>query len=190
MADHNVNFYTLDELQKYLPKVNDKVIKEKTGIGLTQHMLICGATNSGKSNTLMNFITRTSEGNGTFFHIIMVVKKMEAFNHYLQDKLGKGITIITDVSQCPKVNDFEDLSKKNNKYYLMIFDDCVNEKGRISSVFEDYFTFGRAKGIHCIFLTQSYFQTNIFIRKQCSWLLICGIRSNGDLVRKIGRAHV
>jgi hypothetical protein len=181
--DKNINFYTIDKMKKYLSKVKDEVIKENCGIGLTQHMLICGATNSGKSNTLLNFIERTSRGKGTFAHVYMVVKKMEAFNRFLQEELANGLTIIDDLSKIPKVSEFQDLSDKNDKYYLFIFDDCVNDRGKVSQVFEDYFTFGRAKGIHCVFLTQSYFQTNIYIRKQCSWLIICGIRSNGDLER-------
>jgi len=132
----------------------------------------------------MNFIHRTSQGKGTYNHIFLVCKKMEAFNRFLQDELGRGITIITDLSKVPKVREsFEELSDKNNKSYLFIFDDCISDKGKIGSVFEEYFTYGRAYGLQCIFLSQSYFQTNIYIRKQCSWIILCGIRSNGDLNR-------
>ena len=44
-----------------------------------------------------------------------------------------------------------------------------------------YFTFGRKKGCTLVFLSQSFYQTDIFIRKQISWLLLCGLSGKRDL---------
>jgi hypothetical protein len=92
------------------------------------------------------------------------------------------LEIYTSISDFPSANEFPDLDKDNDNKYLIIFDDCVNDTDTKSEKkMKEYFTYGRAKGLTCCFLSQSYFQTNIFIRKQVSWVLLCGINSNRDL---------
>jgi len=65
----------------------------------------------------------------------------------------------------------------------MIFDDMVGEN-KYSEIIKRYFKFGRNKGIHILFLTQSYKSQGSmmsFIRKQASYILLCGIKSNSEL---------
>ena len=45
----------------------------------------------------------------------------------------------------------------------------------------DYFTFGRHKKMHCIYLSQSYFQTPILIRKNCSHFCLYNIPGRREL---------
>ncbi len=70
---------------------------------------------------------------------------------------------------------------------LFIFDDVVNDvknKKYLKNV-ENYFAFGRKKGLTIFFLTQSYFQTQKFFRDNCNYILLLSIKSNKDLKRII-----
>ena len=178
-----INFYEVDKVKKYLPKHNDEQ-KEYTGIPVSDHILIVGKTGSGKSNCLMNLIHETSKPKkGTYKKIILVVKKKEALIKYLEDRLGPDfITIYNSVEDLPLVDSLEDLSEKNDKRYLLVFDDCINEDKKINvKKILDYFTFARNKGVQVTYLSQSYFQTPIFIRKNVGFTLICGISNKRDL---------
>ncbi len=43
MKDEVINFYTVDKIKKYLPKINDEQ-EQYTGMKLFKHILICGGT--------------------------------------------------------------------------------------------------------------------------------------------------
>lgn len=182
--DQTINLYTKDEVKKYLPKSTKEaeLLEQNTGMKLTHHSLICGSTNSGKSNTLMNFILRSS---GVFDQIVMVAQKEEPLNKMLKDKLEDKITfyIGDKISKLPDVGTLPTLDEKNPRYILLIFDDMVSEN-QYTNLINRYFKFGRNKGIHILFLTQSYKsggQMLSFLRKQCSYVLLCGIKSSSEL---------
>jgi hypothetical protein len=182
--DKTLNVYTVKDVGKYLPKSTKEaeLLEEKTGMKLTHHALICGSTNSGKSNTLMNFIHRSS---GVFDKIVMVAQKEEPFNKLLKDKLKDDIMfyIGDNISKLPDVAKLPDLDPDTPRYILLIFDDLVGEN-KHTQIVNRYFKFGRAKGCMILFLTQSYKsggQMMSFIRKQCSYILMCGIKSQSEL---------
>lgn len=179
--DKNINFYTLPKFKKFCPKIVDGQVKY-TGCPLFEHMLFCGKTKSGKTQSLNNYIERCSRDGGTYKKIFMLAKKMDENNRFLMAELEDKFEIFFDINSFPSVKDFPDLTPKNSDKWLVIFDDCVNDKDRnTEKKINEYFTFGRARGITCVFLTQAYYQTNIFIRKQVSWVFLCGINSNKDL---------
>lgn len=183
--DNIKNFYETEVVRKFMPKYDDKQ-KKNTGIGICEHILACGKTGSGKSNFLLNFLLRTSSPQyvrgGTYTKIHMCVKKLEPLNKTLQELFEGNIQFYMSVADLPRVNEFEDLSQTNENHYLIIFDDCINDKTKTDvKKINEYFTYGRSKGCHCMFLTQSFYQTDIFIRKQVSWVILNGITSNKDL---------
>lgn len=176
--DVTENFYDHDKIKKYLPKIKDEQVK-LTGMPVTQHILMAGSTGANKSNMLLNYIKRSS---GTYTKIFMLIKKLEAFNLLLKEILGDAIEFHFDMNTFPDVSQFKDLGKKNNDLYLVVFDDFIstNDKKSIKKM-EDYLIYGRSKGVTCILLTQSYFQTPILLRKQVSWVFLCGIKGKRDL---------
>jgi hypothetical protein len=180
-----VNFYSLPAVQRHCPRTKDEQVKY-SGMPLAEHIGIFGKTGSMKSNALLNLIRASSEGKGAYYRIYMCVKKLEAFNRYLMDQLEDKLFICTSVAEFPSVSDFADLSDDNDKHFLIIFDDCITDRDRVSmKKMQDYLIYGRSKGCTVVFLSQSYYQTDILIRRNLSWCLLCGISSNIELARII-----
>lgn len=183
MRDSNINYYEHKDIKKYLPKFKDDQLK-LTGIPLTNHFGLFGATGSKKSNSLLNYIGRTEQASkeGSYDKIYMLIKKVEPFNNLLKEKLKDRIEFFFSINDFPDVSTFPDLSKKNNSFNLIIFDDFITEKGTKNlKKLDDYLIYGRSKGCTVCLLSQSYFDTSTLLRKQLSYICLCGIKSNNDL---------
>jgi hypothetical protein len=177
------NFYKSSRIQKKLPKIKDEQF-EYTQMKINQHFLICGGTGTGKTNALYSYLLETSRPkNGTFKHIFVVYKTEEPLYEDLKEQLGKGISFYKSIADLPSVDEFPDGIVNDFKHqYLIVFDDCVNDKDKNSYVkVKNYFTYGRKKGITICYLTQSFFDADGFIRKQMSYLLLLSIKGRTDL---------
>jgi len=162
-----------------MPKEKDEQY-EFTGISINTRILICGASGSGKSNALMNYLLLTSEPkNGTFAHIFLVYKVEEPLYEFLKDKLKDKITLMKGLDKFPSVQEFPE---KNKEKYLCVFDDVVNDKSKENiKKLNEYFAYSRKKNITCIFLTQSYFSTLKFLRENINYIILTSIKSTKDL---------
>jgi Flp pilus assembly CpaF family ATPase len=66
--DKLINFYEIEEMKKFMPKIDDKQV-EYTAMPLNQHFLLCGGTGSGKTLGILNYVKkkktyiRTKKGN-------------------------------------------------------------------------------------------------------------------------------
>jgi len=177
------NFYKSSRIQKKLPKIKDEQF-EYTQMKINQHFLICGGTGTGKTNALYSYLLETSKPkNGTFKHIFIVYKTEEPLYEDLKEQLGKGISFYKSITELPSVDEFPDAIIDNFKHqYLIVFDDCVNDKDKNSYVkVKNYFTYGRKKSITLAYLSQSFFDADGFIRKQMSYLLLLSIKGRTDL---------
>ena len=177
------NFYKSSRIQKKLPKIKDEQF-EYTQMKINQHFLICGGTGTGKTNALYSYLLETSKPkNGTFKHIFIVHKTEEPLYEDLKENLGKGISFYKSINDLPSVDEFPDAIIDNFKHqYLIVFDDCVNDKDKNSyTKVKNFFTYGRKKGITICYLTQSFFDADGFIRKQMSYLLLLSIKGKTDL---------
>ena len=177
------NYYKSDRIQKKLPKLKDEQF-EYTGMRVNQHFLICGGTGTGKTNALYSYLLETSRPTkGTFKHIFVVYKTEEPLYEDLKEQLGKGISFYKSIADLPSVDEFQDAIVNDFKHqYLVCLDDCVNDKDKASyTKVKNYFTYGRKKGITLAYLTQSFFKSDGFIRKQMSYLLLLSIKGRTDL---------
>ena len=177
------NYYKSNRIQKKLPKMKDEQF-EYTGMRVNQHFLICGGTGTGKTNALYSYLLETSKPkNGTFKHIFVVYKTEEPLYEDLKEQLGKGISFYKSIADLPSVDEFQDAIVNDFKHqYLVVFDDCVNQKDKLSyTKVNNYFTYGRKKGITICYLTQSFYAADGFIRKQMSYLLLLSIKGRTDL---------
>ena len=178
--DEIVNFYTTKAVKEYIPKIEDRQVKY-TGMPLGKHILLVGGTGSGKSNSLMNYILRTSqEERGAFDHLMLVYKTEEPLYDLLKTNLKDKITLYKGLSKLPPADMFNDLSKKNDKQILLVLDDCVTDKSEGRKI-DEYFSYGRKKGFTIIYLSQSYYEVPKFIRAQVSYVILNSIRTQRDL---------
>jgi hypothetical protein len=177
------NAYLSERIQKKLPKYNDAQV-EYTGMKICKHFVICGGTGTGKTSALYNYILETSKPRrGTFAKIFVCFKTDEVLYDDLKEQLEDGIEFHKSMASFPSVNDFPDEIDVDYKFkFLVVFDDCVNDKDKeaVKKV-NEYFTYGRKKGITLAFLSQSFFDTATFIRKQISYLLLLSIKGKRDL---------
>ena len=97
--------------------------------------------------------------------------------------MSKGISFYKSINDLPSVDEFPDgIINDFKDQYLIVFDDCVNDKDKNSYIkVKNYFTYGRKKGITICYLTQSFFDADGFIRKQMSYLLLLSIKGKTDL---------
>lgn len=176
-----VNIYKSKKVEKYLPKEEDEQ-KEFTGIKLNSRILFLGASGSGKTNALIQYLLETSKPKkGTFKHIFLCYKTDEPLYDMLKEELGPNfITCYKSVAEFPDAQQFAD--HPEDEHYLVIFDDCINDKDKVSrKKMADYFTYGRKKHITCCFLAQSYYSTDKFFRQQMTYMIITSINSIKDL---------
>lgn len=178
-----INFYDVDKIKKKLPKGNDEQY-QFTNIKIRTRNLLVGASGTGKTSAVANFIYLSSQAKkGTFKHVYLLYKTDEPIYDFLQEELGKHISVFKEIKDIPDVKEFAD----NPKYeILFIFDDVVNEK-KASDIkkIQDYYKIGRKKGITSFFLSQSYFQTDKFFRDNLNNILLLSIKSTKDFQRII-----
>jgi ABC-type oligopeptide transport system ATPase subunit len=100
-----LNFYELNDVKKLnTPSYNPHFKATQMNIPLRCGLI--GASGSGKTNALMNYIKLTS---GTFGEIHICYKTTEPLYELLDKKLkGKNIYFYTDVSKMPEPKDLKE----------------------------------------------------------------------------------
>lgn len=136
-------------------------------------MVIVGASGSGKTNCLMNLLKVAF--NGTFSHIhLCIPNKDEPLYNQMIDKLGDSISVYEDGIVPP----LSEIQKDDEQ--LIIFDDLVNNKTATKEIIE-YFKMARKKNISCVYLSQSYYKVDKFIRQNTNYIIIKKVASKRDL---------
>lgn len=132
-------------------------------------IIICGPSNSGKTNVLLSLIENS---NGLKFENIYIYSKtldQEKYK-YLGEILRpiKGIGFYT-FSSSQNVLDPSQM-KKNS---LVVFDDVINDSGINRDVVRNIFTLGRHRSIDVAYLVQSYTKLNKhLIRDNCNFVIL------------------
>jgi len=167
------NFYENKEVKKHMD-VTHNPNRDIHNIDLHFRMLICGSSGGGKTNSLVNLIKMFCKGRGTFDDIKIFCKsKHEPLYEYLSE-ISKGtIEIIDDLSLLPQINELN-----KSKQSLFIFDDLVMEKNPLIS---EYWLRGRKANCSLIFLSQSYYATNKFIRVNTRYFVLLKLSGTRDL---------
>jgi len=169
-----LNFYTLKEV-KDLKEPSYNPHFDKSDIEIPSRTAVVGASGSGKTISLLNYILITPN---TFGHITIVTKQNEPLYEFLEKKLkGKSITIYYDLDKLPEPRDFPNKELQN----LLIFDDQVVTKNQSKII--NYFIYGRkvGAGITIFYLTQSYYSVPKTIRSQLSYIFLIKIGQKRDL---------
>jgi hypothetical protein len=183
-----INFYTdVPAVKKILGDRKDEQVR-LTGIPTRQHILFTGGTGSGKTTAAANLLALTGRvPKGTFTEIHLVRKTSEAIYEWLEESIPKHqLHVYSSLAELPAASSFSDQNGRRGKDHpkerLIWLDDCIQDRSAADhKKVMEYFTFGRKMGCSVWYLAQSYFDTPTFLRKNISWLILCGISGNRDL---------
>lgn len=172
-----INFY--EQLpSEYKGKKQNNPHLKLTHIALPAFILISGRTGSGKTNSVINYLSLTSRNRkGTWDKIVICCKNFSAdpLYRFIKDKQPKLVDVYeVDSDGLPDPETYTGQGQ-----ILIIFDDLVNEKAYEPQI-NQFFKYGRKLGFSMAFLTQDYFKTNSFIRKNINYLWLFNLNSNTE----------
>jgi len=172
MSDKIVNFYDkLGIKGSALPKT-----WAKHHMFNKSHCLCIGGTGSGKSNSLINYISRSS---GEFYKIIVCSFSTtdEPIYNMLEDT-GK-IELINDIDEVPDLEEFDDKNKDKPK--LIVFDVFLNvEKKKMKKLYK-YLIAGRKFGFSVWVMSQDYASVPKIIVRNINYFILFKINDNISL---------
>ena len=129
-------------------------------------MLICGPSGCGKTNTLVFMIN-----NLLYFDKIYLYAKnlqQDKYQRLLKEfkPFSKDVGYPIIETSNNEIVPLSDLPDDNQK--LVIFDDYLNTGTKNDAKIRNYFTNSRNKNCNCIYLSQSFYNTDKTIRLNCS----------------------
>jgi predicted ATPase len=147
-------------------------------------MLVIGPTGIGKTNAVVEFLNRKNE---QCFEIIIFTGSSsdEPLYQFLQGFID-GLKITDNIAELPKIDDYKDSDNKDLEK-LIIFDDSCMMDVKILKEIQKWFMCARKLGFTCIFLSQDYTSTPIFIRRNVHYLLIFKLTDTLDVNRILSK---
>ncbi len=153
-----------------LPK--DKALKRDKHFKLhliePNSMITCiGGTGSGKTNSLIDFISRKNEA----FHQIIIYSGStteEPLYLFLKQKMPE-VEYFNDINEVPELNSFED-SKDLEK--LIVFDDFINNSKKDMKKINEYLTSGRKFGFTVFVMAQNYTSIPKIVLRNTNYFII------------------
>jgi len=177
-----INFY--DKLSKE-DKSETKLDKNfKNHYILPNSMIgIIGGTGSGKSNALLNLISKQSN---KYFDIIIFnpVSTDEPLLKLLQKKIPE-LKLINNIEELPSLSEFVGDSQHEK---LIVFDDVINMNKKYFKKIFEYFTGGRKLGFTVVIMAQNYVSIPKTIVRNCQYFLIFKLNDN-HTIQNIIRNH-
>lgn len=172
MTDKIINFYDKLGLIKNsnLPKT-----WKKHHIYNNSMILCLGGTGSGKTNALLNYISRSS---GEFYKII--VCSFSTTDEPLYKLLeSKNVELIDNIEDMPTLDEFDDKNKDKPK--LIVFDDFINIPKSKQKPIHDFLISGRKFGFTCWLMAQDYTSVPKVIVRNIGYFIIFKINDNVSL---------
>lgn len=145
------------------------------GFNVPLRAVIAGSSSCGKSNMCINLILAMSN---TFHKIILCIKsESEPLYEMLKEKLEGRVEVYENGEIAPLIQDTEETDKnivkggfRNSK--LIIFDDLMMEGRATQEQITQFYIRGRKFGYSCLYISQSFYQVPINIRKNCNYLVL------------------
>lgn len=183
-----INLYDTKDVGKFIQDEGSsgKEHYEKTGFSAPSRVLWVGPSNSGKTNALGNYVMASS---GHYEQIIMVTSGIEEpIYQALAEKLEKqnnirffGIDDLPTLAEMKVSKEALEATKKRKEKWLVVFDDLMNQiRGKNEIKVRDYFSMMRKCGMDGHFLSQSWYDTDSVIRKNCEFACIFVIAGRRD----------
>ena len=131
------------------------------------HTLCLGGTGSGKTNSLINYISRSS---GEFYKIIICSFSTTDEPLYQMLNNTKNVELINDIDEVPELSEFDDKNKDKPK--LIVFDDFINVEKKKQKKIYDYLIAGRKMSFSCWCLAQDYVSVPKIITRNINYFII------------------
>lgn len=149
------------------------------------HIVCIGATGTGKTNALIDYLTRSS---GEFHKILIFTGSTT--REPLYEKLKQcvdGVEFYTDINEFPKL---EDLDRKNmeKEPKLIVFDDWINLPQKELKEIYKFIVSSRKYGCSCFLMAQSYTSIPKIILRNINYIILFRINDNIS-IRNILRNH-
>jgi hypothetical protein len=145
-------------------------------------MILCiGGTGTGKTNSLIDYISRSS---GEFYKIIICSFSTldEPLYNFLAEKNDK-IEFVNDVEEIPSLEEFDDETKKKPK--LIIFDDFINLTKKEFKKINPFLISGRKYGFTVWLMAQEYTSIPKIITRNINYFILNRINDNVSIDRII-----
>jgi hypothetical protein len=170
--DKIVNFYDkLGIKGAALPKT-----WKKTHMFNKCHTLCLGGTGSGKSNALINYISRSS---GEFYKIIVCsFSTTDEPLYNMLEETGK-IELINDIDEVPDLEEFD--NKDKNKPKLIVFDDFLNVEKKKMKKIHKYLISSRKFGFSVWLMSQDYTSVPKVLVRNINYFILFKINDNISL---------
>jgi hypothetical protein len=173
MTDKIKNYYDL--LDKSLKRENKFDKNYKKHYVQPNSMICCiGGTGSGKTNALIDFLTRKNEA---FYDIIIFSGSTteEPLYNLLQEKMPE-IKMFNDINELPSLSDFDNDEKGFEK--LIVLDDFINLKPKEMKKLNEYLTAGRKFGFTVWCMAQNYTSIPKVITRNLQYIILFKLNDN------------
>lgn len=182
------NFYEMIGPQ-YLSSATTYANYDKLQIDLPCRVLFVGPSGSMKTNSALNWITSINHFNRIWLCTSnydqplyrWLLEYYRNIEKQLKKPEGSIFTICTSIDDLPSLTDETAVDKTNVN--LFIFDDLVTESTQKMKKVNEIYIKGRHYNCSSFFLTQSYYATNIMIRKNCDYIVMKKLNTSGDITR-------
>ena len=166
------NFYEHKDTREFLVEYPNPNF-EQNQMKLPFMLAICSSTSGGKTNCLLNIMRRFDN---TFTQIYIANSGCEEPLYQLcKKKLKDGCIIVNSLSKLPSL---ESLEETKDQQKLFVFDDLVKTKN--TGYIEQMYLRGRKLGCSCIYISQSFYDIDPFIRKQLHYLILLKLSSQKE----------
>ena len=171
MSKEIINFY--EKLNIKGNKLPKNYSKHK--ILHTSMILALGGTGTGKTNALLNYISRSS---GEFSDVIICSFSTtdEPLYNLLEEN---GATLYRDIDEVPELIEYDDDEKNHPK--LIVFDDFINIENKKLKKIYNYLISGRKFGFTCWLMSQNYSSVPKVIVRNIQYFLLLKINDNVSL---------
>jgi len=172
--ENNFNKISKEELENekmYEKSYNNHYIKSKNNISL-----LIGASGSGKTTTIIDYIIRTKLSNNDipFYSITYFTASTgdESLIKLLKQLIPSTI-VIDDVNKLPNIEEYKENNDYNKKLKNMIvFDDIANLNKKQKDILNIWSNSGRKIFTHMFFLCQNYYDVPTTIRRNANYIYL------------------
>ena len=150
-------------------------------------MILCiGGTGAGKSNALLNYLSRAS---GEFYKIIICSFSTTYEQLYqLIKKNNKDVELINNIDDVPDLHSFDDNFKDKPK--IIVFDDFINLSPKEMVKINEYLISGRKFGFSVWLMAQNYVSVGKIITRNVNYFILFKLNDNVSIDRIIKNHNV